>query len=108
MNKARTDGDIMKIARKIDELQQQIKDCLDQIEESDHPNKDAIIASMDDNIIYSHSWARHIVMGHLIKPGQWDYDTYTYQREDGAICHRKDEPFHIAARAAHQTRRGRK
>jgi hypothetical protein len=103
--KARTDGDMMRIARRIDALQQQIMDCLEQIEDSEHPNKAAILEDMDDNQVYSPSWAVHIVIDHFVDPGAWDYDTFTYNW-NGKPHKRLDQPFHKAARKAVNKRKG--
>jgi hypothetical protein len=56
-----TDMDVVRIARKIDRLNFQIRDLVSEIENSDHPNREDIVNSLRDNAFDNISWATHCI-----------------------------------------------
>lgn len=63
------DYDVVKIARKINKLNDEIRDLVRSLE--DHPNGAAIIQAMEDNVIQTYASAESIVHDHLIHPERW-------------------------------------
>lgn len=68
----RTDGDIVHIARQMQHLLFKLQDLAQEIEESDHPNKEQIIWDLHNNNIPPMAWSVHVVHGALEHPEQWE------------------------------------
>jgi hypothetical protein len=71
-----TDGDIVRIARKIDALQQQTIMLIWEIIESDHPNASLIEEVLRQNSIPTPAWATHAIHGDLEHPERWETGNY--------------------------------
>lgn len=92
--KIKTDGDVMRAAKLIDKYNQKINDLLSDIQESEHPNAEAI----DDDLFHQCAqlaWATHIVVQYFEHPEEWEKTEY------GAYYHKR-------ARKATETRRLKK
>jgi hypothetical protein len=72
MEKIKTDGDIVRIARQMQILLDGIKDLIEEIETSEHPNKEAILARLNDNYIPVIAWPEHVVHSQLEYPECWE------------------------------------
>lgn len=94
MKQIRTDADVMKIANRIDVLQDELTDLIRMIEDSEHPNAKAITDDLYDQCHFI-AWANHVVHGYLVKPDQWDCNVF----EDGGHGHY----FHKAGKQAART-----
>jgi hypothetical protein len=68
----RTDGDIVRIARQMQQLLFKMQYLANEIEESDHPNKKQIIWDLHDNNIPPMAWPVHIIQDCLEHPEQWE------------------------------------
>lgn len=72
MSKVRTDGDIVRIARQMQSLLDKVRFLIEEIEMSEHPNKDLIIQYLNDNQIPIAAWPMHVVHHALQHPDQWE------------------------------------
>jgi len=68
----RTDTDIIRIARKMDRLLRVVQSLTEDIYWSDHPNKEAIIARLNENYVPVMAWPTHCVHDALEHPEQWE------------------------------------
>lgn len=86
MSKHLTDGDVVRIARRIDEFNRKIDDLIYQITDSDHPNAER----MGEDLLYQCStpaWAAHIVHDYLTHSERWESGDYGIRR----AMHRTDQ-----------------
>lgn len=67
-----TDGEVVQIARKIDELLGEVHRLCDDIQASSHPNADRIVSRLSDNGIPVMAWATHCVSDDLQHPERWE------------------------------------
>lgn len=74
-----TDGDVVKIARRIDELRQKVDDLIYQIADSDHPSAERISEDLL-NQCSSAAWATHVVHDYLEHPERWESGDYGIRR----------------------------
>lgn len=70
--KPRTDGDIVRIARQMQQLLFKVQDLANDIEESDHPNKAQIIWNLHNNDIPTMAWPVHVIHDVLEHPELWE------------------------------------
>jgi hypothetical protein len=94
--KAKTDGDIVRIANRIDDLRDEISDLIDAVESGGHPNAAAIASALWDECYFA-AWANHVVIDRLAYPERWA----CHKAQDGTQL----RYYHEAARKAHETRR---
>lgn len=73
------DGDVVKIARRIDELRQKVDDLINQIIDSDHPNAEQISESLLEQCS-SAAWATHVIYDYLEHPDRWEAGDYGIRR----------------------------
>jgi hypothetical protein len=80
-----TDGWIVNKARQLDKLLFRIQDIVEEIELSDHPNKERIVDLLEENEIPVWAWATHCVATGLLHPERWKTDAsgirYRAQRQ---------------------------
>lgn len=91
----KTDGDVMKLANKIDKLSREINDMIAAIGNSEHPNAQTIAEALYDQCSFI-AWANHVAHSCLEHPEQWVAPEY----EGGGI----GRYYHASAKKAKQTR----
>lgn len=69
-----TDGNIVKIARKMAKLQDQLFALLDEVEYSGHPNAKQLAEALREECIFL-AWPTHVIHTHLEKPDAWETET---------------------------------
>lgn len=67
-----TDGDVVRLARRIDSYLWKIRDLCNEIAVSEHPNAEAIYDALVDNMIDNPAWATHVVSDELKYPERWE------------------------------------
>jgi hypothetical protein len=76
LGRAVTDADVVRLARKIDRLSQEILYCVYKIEEGEHPHAMEITDALQGNGIPFYAWATHVVSDHLEHPERWETGNY--------------------------------
>jgi hypothetical protein len=66
-----TDGEVVKIARRMTRIQHDLFDLIHEIENSAHPNAGQIAEALREQCIF-YAWPTHVVYDHLQKPGEWE------------------------------------
>lgn len=90
----RTDADVMRIANRIDALRDEIWDLINAVQDSEHPNAEAIYDELMNQCWFPAS-ANHVTQDYLVHPERW-----TAERFDSGLG-----PYHhTAARKANKTR----
>jgi hypothetical protein len=87
-----TDGDVVKIARKMSKIQDELFDLIAEIENSNHPNAEEIGEALHNDCIFF-AWPTHVVHGLLECPDAWEVT-------DNGRLHRHHGVRHKAASSA--------
>ena len=66
------DSDVVKLARRMDKLNEKIKKLVRQIEDSDHPNAKEFVRDLWDNGFDTPAWAVHVIRHRLEHPERWE------------------------------------
>ena len=74
------DGDVVKIARRIDELKWKIDDLINQITDSDHPNAQQLSEHLLEECWFA-AWATHVIHDYLEHPDRWEAGNYGIRRQ---------------------------
>lgn len=74
------DGDIVRIARKIDALKFKIDDLLEEIANSDHPYADRMMEELYQKCWFG-AWATHVIHSYLEAPDRWETGDYGIRRK---------------------------
>lgn len=83
------DASIIKIARCIDRLNYQISKLVTEIQESGHPNADALVKALQDNSFDNPAWATHVIAHDLEHPEMWETGYYGHVPPNGIRKKRK-------------------
>lgn len=84
-----TDGDVVKIARRIDDLREKIDDLIYQISDSDHPNAEQLSNHLLEECWFA-AWATHVVHDYLAHPERWEADNYGIRRRKSSADERTE------------------
>jgi hypothetical protein len=77
-----TDGDVVKIARKMARLQDELFDLLDKVEQSDHPNAAQLGEALREECIFL-AWPTHVIHSNLERPDAWECATEGVRKNMG-------------------------
>lgn len=66
-----TDGDVVKIARKMSKIQNELFDLISEIENSGHPNAEQLGEALREECIF-YAWPTHVIQGFLDHPDAWE------------------------------------
>jgi hypothetical protein len=67
----KTDLDVIKLARRLDAYQDKILELVHLLDDSEHPNTQAIVDRLNDNGYPILSWATHAIHNELEHPERW-------------------------------------
>ena len=86
-----TDGEAVKLARRIDDLQEKIRQLCNEIYDK-HANGDAIRDSLQTNCIDNPAWATHVIHMDLQNPDQWESGYFGLRHRSATKAANKLEP----------------
>lgn len=84
--KIKTDGDVMRAARRIDQLNKQILDLLSDIREGEHPSAAEIDADLFHQCAQL-AWAEFIVPQYFEHPEDWEEKCGHYRNKRATKAH---------------------
>lgn len=76
MKRIKTDGDLVRVARRIDGHLAAIQSLLGDLKEAEHPQVSSFIQGLDSNGLTAFAWAEHIVHHALLHPELWETGDY--------------------------------
>jgi hypothetical protein len=68
----KTDGDIVAIAKQLDYHRLRIKELLEDLEFSEHPNAEEIGEGFREEQYEPLAWATHVISHYLLHPEKWE------------------------------------
>ncbi|MDE2096739.1 MAG: hypothetical protein KGL39_05775 [Patescibacteria group bacterium] len=71
-----TDGELVRLARQIDNHLNRVIEIYRVIQSSDHPRVKTLVEDMHDNQFGAYSLAAHVVYHHLVHPERWETDDF--------------------------------
>lgn len=93
-----TDGDVVKIARKMSKIKDELFDLIAEIEHGKHPNAEQISEALYEQCVFF-AWPTHIVQDLLEHPDAWEVtDEGELYRHHG-IRHKAATRAHSAAQS---------
>lgn len=78
-----TDGNVVKLARRIDALNWRIAELVERIEGSDHPNAAGLVDALQTNNFDNPAWATHVIAHQLEHPEKWETGYYKHVPPNG-------------------------
>jgi hypothetical protein len=76
MNHIKTDGDLVQLAKRIDNHLDAIRDLVEDLKEAEHPGAKTFLQDLDANCLTAFAWAEHIVHDALVRPERWEIGSY--------------------------------
>jgi len=71
-----TDGELVRLARRIDKLGQEYNRLLDSVIECGHPNAIDVAEAIYANAMHTNAWATHVFSHYLIQSHRWETGDY--------------------------------
>ena len=75
-----TDGDVIKLARRLDALMWKARKILDVIRECAHPNADALTDALEAECEVL-AWPTHVISSHLEHPDRFELGDFGIRRK---------------------------
>lgn len=72
MSTIRTDGDLIRIAKRMQKLRDELNDLAWEVRESEHPNRESFLLDLENNYLIPAAWPEHVVYGSLLHPERWE------------------------------------
>lgn len=74
------DGDVIKLARRLDALLEKAREINETIRDSDHPNAEAIAEALDEQCVPL-AWPTHVISVHLEHPDRYELGPFGIRRK---------------------------
>lgn len=67
----KTDGDVVRVARRMVVLQEELNSLIAAIHGSDHPKAEELNVALRDECFFA-AWPEHVISSHLTHPEKWE------------------------------------